>query len=259
MPSSLPQAELLETLPVVAPERTALVAKMDDAGQVNDLFRLAFEKGGATPEALAQLVALKERIDRRNAELEFAQAMVAFQETCPPIERTSTAKIATRSGAGYEYKFADFEQIVETVRPHLQRHGLSFTFDSTTDGKMLTCTCVLRHVNGHSIPSSFTLPTDTASAMSAQQAVGAALTFAKRQCIVSVLGLSLTDPDPDGGAGTTPITDEQAADITALMEEVKADRPRFLKHFGVASVADLRQSQHREAVTMLQRKRGAPQ
>jgi hypothetical protein len=254
---ALKQAELVETVPVSAPERAALVARMDDAGQVNDLFRLAFEKGGATPEALAQLVALKERIDRRNAELEFAQAMVAFQQTCPAIPRTSTAKIATRSGVGYEYKFADFEQIVETVRPHLQRHGLSFTFDSKTDGKMLTCTATLRHINGHSVDSSFTLPTETASAMSAQQAVGAALTFAKRQCIVSVLGLSLTDPSPDGDRDLSTLSDEQAATIKSMLDEVPAYRAKFLTWQGVEKVEDIPARRYNAAVAALNAKRRA--
>lgn len=226
-----------------------------ESEQVMALFARAFEAGGATPEALAQLVALREQIQRRNAELEFSQAMVALQASCPAIPRTSVAEIATRAGGKFSYKFADFEQIVETVRPHMQRLGLSFTFDSTTDGKMLTCIATLRHVNGHSVESRFTLPTDTASAMSSQQAVGAALTFAKRQCLVSVLGLSLTDPDPEGGAGAETITEEQAASLEALLSEVKADRPRFLAHFCVKALAEMRQNQYGEAVRMLERKR----
>lgn len=238
-------------------ETSPLPAIQSETSQVMDLFRRAFEAGGATPEALAQLVALREQIERRNAELEFASAMVEFQTTCPPIPKTSSAEIATASGGRFGYKFADFEQIIETVRPHLQRLGLSVTFDSSSDGKMLTCTAILRHVNGHSIQSSFTLPTDTRSAMSAQQAVGAALTFAKRQCLVSVLGLSLTDPDAEGGAGLEPISDGQCADLGALLEEVKADRPRFLKHFGIASLSGLRQNRYAEAARMLEAKRKA--
>ena len=235
-----------------------LAVPTDESSQVMALFSKALDRGEGGVEALGKLVELHERVQRRRAELEFSQALVAFQSNCPPIPRTSTAEIVTKSGTKFSYTYADLEQIVETVRPYLATFGLAFTFDSKADGKTLRCSCLLRHANGHQIVSNFELPTDSGSAMSEQQKVGAALTFAKRQSLVAVLGLTLTDPDPDGSADPTPITAEQEATLLGLIEETGSDPARFRKHFGLREVRDMRASQYAEAVRMLERKRGRP-
>jgi ERF superfamily protein len=252
MSKTLEQVALEVPADRIVPAETALTVPGLD---MQSLFALVIEKAPDKAEALERLVALYDQQQRRNAELEFAKALAAFQDTCPPIPRTSTAKIATRTGAGFEYRYADFEQIIETIRPHLRENGLSFTFDSKVDGAMLVCTGVLRHVNGHSIASSFTLPTASQSAMSEQQKVGAALTFAKRQVLASLLGLALTDPDPDHETDKTPISNEQLANLNALIGEVKADVARFLAYLRVDNLAALPASRYGEAIAALEAKR----
>ena len=243
-----------EALNMAVTTPTPLVVQ-SESGQVMDLFRRAFEAGGATPEALAQLVALKEQIERRNAELEFARAMVEFQTSCPPIPKTSIRKAVTNAGVEVATRYADFEQIVETVRPHLHRLGLSFTFDGRMDGQMWTTICTLRHRNGHSVPSTFTLPTESRSPlMTAQDKVAGANTYAKRQCLISVLGLSLTDPDTEGDGGE-PITEEQAANFKALLEEVKADREKVLVWLRAVRVEDLSPRAYAAGIKWLEEKR----
>lgn len=235
-----------------------LPALPTDEGQaVFALMQQAIEKGGDAVDALERLVDLQERVARRRAELEFAGALVAFQQDCPVIPKSSTAKIVTKSGAGYEFKFADYEQIMETLRPHLAKHGFSPTFDADASGAMLKCTCTLHHRNGHSISSSFTLPTENASGATPQQKFGGALTYAKRMTLVAVLGLTLGEPDPEGDADPTPITAHQAANLEALITEVGADRAKFLAFMGVASVAEIRATEHDKAVRALEQKRRA--
>jgi hypothetical protein len=64
-------------------------------------------------------------------------------------------------------------------------------------------------------------------------------------------GAKYTDlPDPS-------ITAEQAADLSAMMDEVKADRKKFLHFFSIASIDDLPSKKHRQAVAMLEAKRSA--
>lgn len=239
----------------LAPLSAAALAPIQDEGaQVMGLMQQAIERG-VSVDALGKLVELQERVMRRRAELEFSQARAEFQNVCPPIPRSSKAKITTKSGTSFEYAYADFEQVVETVRPHLHARGFSFTFDSETDGKMLTCICHLRHANGHTIASRFALPTESASAMSEQQKYGAALSFAKRQSLVSVLGLALTDPEPEGGSVSEPITAEQAANLSALIAETGVVLTKFTHHFGVARLDVMRQNQYPEAVALLEARR----
>lgn len=240
---------------VVTPQPVAL--PKDEGEAVFALMQQAIAQGGDAVAALERLVDLQERVAKRRAELEFAGALVTFQQDCPVIPRSSTAKIVTKSGSGYEFKFADYEQIMETLRPHLARHGFSPTFDADASGTMLKCTCTLHHRNGHKVTSSFTLPTENASGATPQQKYGGALTYAKRMTLVAVLGLTLGDPDPDGDADPTPITAEQAANLEVLMAEVKADRGKFLAFMGVASVAEIRAAHHDKAVRALEQKRKA--
>lgn len=234
----------------------AAVARRDDAGiQMQELFQQALDKGPDGVGALEKLIDLQERVHRRRAELEFSLALAAFQSACPPVQKTSTAKIATRTGSNYQFTYADFETIVATVRPHLMANGFSFTFDSSTDGRMLTCVCSLRHEAGHRESSSFTLPTESSSGASEQQKVGGALTYAKRQALIAVLGLSLTDPVPEEHAAAKKISAEQAANLKALLLEVGVTTVVFCERFKIATVEDLPAALHNEAVTLMEKKR----
>jgi hypothetical protein len=244
---------------VVRTERRAAIAPVDEASQVMSLLAAGLERG-VPPESLEKLVLLHEHIQRRNAELEFSRALVAFQDDCPVIPRSSTAKIVTGSGSGYEYKFADYEQIMETIRPSLTKHGLSVSFDASAAGPLLKCTCTLRHSNGHSAMSSFELPTENKSGATPQQKYGGALTYAKRMTLIAILGLTLGDPDPENVSDPTPVTSDALANIRALLAEVCPTEPeaqRFYKFMGVTRLEDIRQTRYAEAIRALENKRKA--
>lgn len=234
---------------------TAITPSDNAALQMQELFRQALDKGEEGVGALEKLIDLQERVHKRRAELEFSLALAAFQKECPPVQKTSTAKIVTGSGSGYQFSYADFEEIVATVRPHLTAHGFAFTFDSSTDGRLLTCICTLRHEAGHRESSKFMLPTENKSGASEQQKVGGALTYAKRQTLIAALGLSLTDPVPEEHANVVRVDEQQAANIEALMIETGVTPPRFCERFHIAAVADLPAALYTEAVRLLEKKR----
>jgi hypothetical protein len=187
------------------------------------LFELAVEKGVDGVAALERLVALHERATDRSAAREFADAMARFQEECPPIRKTSTATVVTKSGGKFQYQYAELDEIARTVRPILHKHGLSYSWDNelSQDGNRIKVRCVVKHANGHQTTSTFEAPTSALTqAMSKQQEVAAALTFGRRQTLIQALGLTTTDPDSDG-------PQEPEACITAdqvLLLEDLADR-----------------------------------
>lgn len=223
-----------------------------------DLISKVVLSGNVPVETVERLVGLHERMQEREAALEFARALAKFQDECPAIPRSSKAKIATKSGSGYEFSYADFEQIIETTRPALRENGFSLTFDARMNGALMEVGTTLRHVNGHSVQSWFPLPVTSSSGMSDQQRHGAALTYGKRQGIISVLGLSLTDPDPENEGDPTKIDEEQTATIRALLDEVGGDTRRFFKWAGVTDIADIRAAQYDSVIAMLERKRSRP-
>src|SRR5690606_23489165 len=230
------------------------------AGERNvmDLLHHAIESG-APVEALERLVALKERVDREAARRAYFDALAAAQEEMPEIPRKRTARILTKSGAEYSYRYAALEDIARVVKPILNRHGLSYSWDVVQGEQVLIVTCILRHVGGHEERASFPVPIDSGARMSAAQANGAALTYGRRQSLIAVLGLTTADDDVDGadvGAPSDRITRQQAADLDALIDEVGADRQKFLAWAGVERIEDLPADRYATAVRMLERKRG---
>jgi len=210
-------------------------------------------------ETIERLVALRERAEERSAARAYFSAMARFQSDCPPIPKSSNAKITTRQGAGYSYQYAELDEIAATIRPHLHANGLSYTWDSTVseNGAMLTCVCTVRHADGHSVSASFVVPTATSSAMSEQQRYAAALTFAQRKSLVQALGLVTTDATPDAPQEMESITAEQAANLNALLDETQTDRATFLRYAASESVEAIPRNRHAELVGLLERKRAA--
>ena len=202
------------------------------------LMKMALEKGGDAVSQIERLVDLKLKMDAVAAAREFNQAMADFQAECPPIAKTSTARILTKGGTSYSYQYAELDEIAKTVNPLLAKRGLSYGWDATFSDKMLTCICTVRHVNGHSIPANFTLPIENPSAMNDQQKVGAALTFAKRYSLISALGITTGEPDSDG-ANPATISDEQQTLLQAKLEEYGLDKQRFLAYMHVRSLAEI--------------------
>lgn len=243
-----------------APVQSSEIATRDQHStpHVGQLLQLAIEKG-VDPAALEKLVDLHERVTKRDAALEFARALAAFQSECPPIGKVKTAKIATRSGGEYSYTYAPLDEIVRVVKPLLLAHGFSYGWDSDVTGGQLKCTCTLRHVNGHSTTASFTLPVENPSAMSPQQKVGAALTFAQRKTLESVLGLNTTEEDSDAIArevDPTPVSEDQLVELQDLAAEAQVDMPRFLKFLQVDALATLPAARYAEAKSALTQKLG---
>jgi hypothetical protein len=227
------------------------------ADSATDLLRIAVEKG-ATVEQLNALVDLHERMEARQARKLFAEAMRKFQAECPSIRHERTAKIATRGGSEYSYTYAELDVIAKTVNPILAKHGLSYRWNAEVEASTLKCSCVVSHEGGHEAPpATISLPVENPSAMSPQQKVGAALTFARRQTLSMALGLTTTDDDPDAGDNDpTTISEDQITTIEDLIVETKANKPRFLEYLGVKEIAHIRQSRYAEAVAALEQKRG---
>lgn len=227
---------------------------------VTPLLRLAMEKD-LSVDVLERLVALREREAERNARDAFFGALAEFQAECPTIVKGHKATVTTDKGGRFSYTYADLGDIVETIRPLLHRHKLSYTWDSeVTEDNRLRVTCRLRHAWGHEGTASFTAPIEAkTSAMNKQQEVGAALTYGRRQSLVQALGITTADEDTDGRApaSAAKLSEGQAADLRAKLEEVGGDESKFLQHFRAADWAHFPADRMDEALALLEQKRRA--
>jgi hypothetical protein len=87
-------------------------------------------------------------------------------------------------------------------------------------------------------------------------------TKAKRRVTLSICGLGMLDEtemetiQPSAMQPESPLlTEEQVANLQALITEVGAKKTGFLKYFGAQTLADIRQDQYAEAIAALERKR----
>lgn len=240
-------------------ESTELAVRSTTAISPMQVIADAVQSGQMSVDVVERLVALEERITERNARMAMLEALAAFQSECPVIQHNSQAKIATKAGGSYGYRYASLDHIAATIRPLLRKHGLAYSWDTTLDGSAIVTTCTLTHVDGHQMQSSFTAPTETRAQMSGAQSAASANTYAKRQSLVSVLGLTTADEDTDGAVpqqakAAGPISKADIAKIQAKMTEVGADPERFLAFLGVDSLELLPASRVREALAALEQK-----
>jgi hypothetical protein len=224
-----------------------------------DLVRLALDKG-VDVEVLERLVALEERATARFARQAYFAALAGFQAEVPPIRKTQAVRFDERPGAKIAYYYARLSDIEKVVRPIALNWGLSWSFDSEYDEGELRVTCKVVHIDGHEETASFAAPSAKQAKMNVIQAAGSTRSYAKRYALIDALGLSIAEDDDDGRASgaegsTEPITTSQLADLTALIQEVGADKEKFYAWLRVDMLADLPQDRYDEARDALERKR----
>lgn len=128
-----------------------------------------------------------------------AAALVAFQGEVPVIPKNRTAKIPTKNGGSYSYKYADLTDMWEAIRPILHKHGLAVT-QPLASAETLGCIgirTIVWHESGQRDESLVEFP----AAGKTPQEVGSAVTYYKRYALGAALGIA-TDEDDDGAAAT---------------------------------------------------------
>ena len=155
---------------------------------------------------------------------ELAAALAAAQGEFPDIPKDCTAKVTTRTGSGYEFRYADLETIFRIVRPVLAKHGLAISVsveareielppEQNRPAKTLgmAATATLLHSSGQWLRSApLCVPVDP-EALRRQyaQACGSAATYATRYVIEGFLSIRATeDDDGNGASGNTAAIDK---------------------------------------------------
>lgn len=227
-----------ENLPTIEPPRPDPLAML---GQ-------ALERGMSVAD-LGPLMDLIERDQANKARTAFMDAMARFQAACPTVKKSRRAD---------RYSYAPLDEILRTIRPHLDDCGLAVRFSTKTDGPMITALCTVSHRDGHSETSEFAAPIDGNMKVNETQRMGSANSYAKRYALMNALNLVASDEDDDGyTAGTVTISDKQAAQIRDHIEALEIDEPAFLSYLGVESVEDIPAAKHSAALKAIERKRRA--
>lgn len=109
--------------------------------------------------------------------------------------------LIAKSKEAHKTFYAPLEDIVKITQPILSKYGFSISF--TTEQQNLdavTVNCFLQHKDGHSTSTSLMLPTKAVNnSMNAMQAIGAAISYAKRYTICGILNIATAEDNDNNG------------------------------------------------------------
>ena len=122
---------------------------------------------------------------------------------------------------------------------------------------------ILRHRAGHKESHYVDLPLDLAGIKGSvnkteTHATGSTFSYGRRYLTLLLFDVATGDDDDGQAASIEYISEGQAADLMALLEEVGANRDAFCRYFRIASVERLPVQAHKQAIAMTEAKRQAP-
>jgi hypothetical protein len=234
------------------PEELALVTP-ESASPLSLIERL-IDQGKLSPEAVGvveRLVHLQEHVMEKNAEKAFARSFADLQAAMGPIKAT---KAVPNNDGTVRYTFAPYEEIMEIVRPLLEKYGFTVSFSTDfREGRVIE-TCVLRHLDGHSQSNTALVRVGSGPPKATEtQADGAAMTYAKRYALCSALNI-VCEHDTDARNEGTFISDEQAQYLEEQVKELHADEAAFLKLAAAKTYAEIATDKYRLLVIALKEK-----
>lgn len=166
----------------------------------------------------------------------------------------------------YHSKYAPLQDVLNTVRPLLSKHGLSVIQSPAGDGQSVSITTLLIHESGEWIEFD---PLVLKAEKMTPQGAGSAITYGRRYALSAVLGISSEDDDDGNSLETSQqaqkqqrkqLTDKQVKRLYAIansagvsVEDVKRV---LMRDYNKTQAADLTKQEYDEICERLQKKEG---
>lgn len=204
---------------------------------------------GATLEETKQYYGFMREIQRDEARVQFDADFVVMQGELPEVPKLG--RIDHGGGRGYNY--ARWEDINDRIKPVLQKYGFGLRFDIITETETLfEIEAILVHRSGYSICTRKKLPIDKAVGKNIVQAYGSTQSYAQRYSAIALLNLTSRNEDTDANPKPDEfITDDQVAEIYALLDEDEGRVDRFCKLQTLRKVSDMPASRFDGAVAAI--------
>lgn len=215
-----------------------------------DIVQMAMDKG-LDIERIEKLMEISERWRKVQAEHSFIVALAAFKADPPQVIKD--AKNSQYKNAQY----ATIGNIVNTVNPFLGRNSLSASWDIDQSEPQIKVTCILEHIDGHRRQVAMKGPPDESGAKNELQKIRSTVTYLQVSTFQAVTGVIAINEDDDGnesGAASALITENQAADLNTIAQDVQADSQAFLRYMCVSKLADIKAIDYQKAVNALRQK-----
>jgi hypothetical protein len=237
-------------------EKDSSLISINDGAALLSLIGRAASDPSVDMDKMERLMAMHERMTAKQAENQFNDAMCSAQSETRQVA-TDANNPQTRS------RYATYAALDASLRPIYTRHGFSISYDtdaSATEG----CIRVLAYVShraGHTRTYHADMPADGKGAkggdvMTKTHAFGAGTAYGMRYLLKMIFNVAVGEYDNDGNdSHADTVTEDQAATLQALIEEVKADKKAFLAYFGADSIQNIPSKHYKRAVDALNKKR----
>ena len=188
---------------------------------------------------------------------EISAALAKAQGALRNPTKDKTAQIKSDKGQ-YSYTYATLADSLEAVREALSANGICLVQPTRMEGEILMVDTRLSHV-GQFFECEF--PVIRFPAL--PQAIGSALTYARRYALSTMVGIAGEDDDgaaANGAKVEAPpkafITAEDAEELATLLSELDEKvQDGFMKYFKVESIGRLPASDYATAMKMLAKKK----
>jgi len=161
------------------------------------------------------------------------KALAAFQQEVKPIFKGTK---------GYGYSYADLPTIFDKINPLLQKHGLGFTQLINTHEEDNYLNTIIFHVeSGETLESNTLIPQVNLKNMNDYQSFGSGVSYFRRYCISSCLGL-VTDKDTDAAGEQVKVVKKEKlntkrfADALIAVQEGKITKDKLIDKFALTNV-----------------------
>lgn len=195
------------------------------------------------------LIDMKIQMDAIDAKKAFTKAMVEFSKLKPRIIKNKD---------GHNNKYASLDSIIRQIRQPLFDCGFTYNWLTDTNDNLTRVTCVLSHIEGHSIESSMEQGADKSGKKNDLQGVGSTMSYLKRYTLRAVTGIVEEGEDNDGiqEAVKQSIDESQIIQLEQLIKETETELPRFCKAFKIGSISEMDSAKFGLAVKQLNAKKG---
>lgn len=122
-------------------------------------------------------------------------ALVAALAEMPSIPKANKADLGS-----HKYSYADLGDGVDLVRPILAQHALGVTQAPITTEHGVTVVTTILHSSGQRVSAALAMKPGA----NTPQAVGSAITYARRYSLFSILGLATEDDDGKAASAPAP-------------------------------------------------------
>lgn len=163
-------------------------------------------------EKLERLMAMKERMDAKEAEAAFNGAMARVQAAMRRIE-------ADKFNSQTKSNYASYGQLDRELRPLYTAEGLSLSFDTESAGDgMVGMICYVSHEAGHTRTYRAAVPSDGKGAkggdvMTKTHAFGSGTAYGMRYLLKMIfnvaIGIDMDDDDGNGASDPIPAKDQE--------------------------------------------------